>query len=171
MSENVSHELDATKISTFGLESVWHTGGKHPKIEGKSSNHPFVHRVFHYFHHPFWVFSPYFWIDTHIHTNCDQTELRPPSTTLHQKSTKPIAIVLPCPKHSWANIEVTRDARGVGIVNFNIGIPINNIPKNLTNNTMCCHVLQCIVVYFTDTLFVCIVYHHLFLAYPSKHKN
>ena len=31
-------------------------------------NHPFVHRVFHYFHHPFWgVFkSPYFWVDTHI---------------------------------------------------------------------------------------------------------
>ena len=24
-------------------------------------NHPFVHRVFHYFHHPFWGFSPYFW--------------------------------------------------------------------------------------------------------------
>ena len=24
-------------------------------------NHQFVHRVFHYFHHPFWGFSPYFW--------------------------------------------------------------------------------------------------------------
>ncbi len=25
-------------------------------------NHPFVHRVWnHYFHHPFWWFSPYFW--------------------------------------------------------------------------------------------------------------
>ena len=24
-------------------------------------NHPFVHRVFHYFHHPFWGFYPYFW--------------------------------------------------------------------------------------------------------------
>ena len=24
-------------------------------------NHPFVHRDFHYFHHPFWGFSPYVW--------------------------------------------------------------------------------------------------------------
>ena len=24
------------------------------------------YRVFHYFHHPFWGFSPYFWVDTHI---------------------------------------------------------------------------------------------------------
>ena len=24
-------------------------------------NHPFVHRVFHYFHHPFWGKNPYFW--------------------------------------------------------------------------------------------------------------
>ena len=23
-------------------------------------------RVFHYFHHPFWEFSPYFWFNTHI---------------------------------------------------------------------------------------------------------
>ncbi len=31
-------------------------GGKTPP------NHPFVHRVFHYFHHPFWgVYHPYFW--------------------------------------------------------------------------------------------------------------
>ena len=30
-------------------------------------NHPFVHRVFHYFHHPFWGFSPYFWFNTHIY--------------------------------------------------------------------------------------------------------
>ena len=30
-------------------------------------NHPFVHRVFHYFHHPFWgVKYPYFWFNTHI---------------------------------------------------------------------------------------------------------
>ena len=37
-----------------------------PKIMGKPPNHPFVHRVFHYFHHPFWGFYPYFWFNTHI---------------------------------------------------------------------------------------------------------
>ena len=31
------------------------------KNMGKPPNHPIVHRVFHYFHHPFWGFSPYFW--------------------------------------------------------------------------------------------------------------
>ena len=30
-----------------------------PKNNGPP-NHPFVHRVFHYFHHPFWGFYPYF---------------------------------------------------------------------------------------------------------------
>ena len=30
------------------------------KNMGKPPNHPFVHRVFPYFHHPFWGFSPYF---------------------------------------------------------------------------------------------------------------
>ncbi len=29
-------------------------------------NHPFVHRVFPYFHHPFWEYQ-YFWGNTHIH--------------------------------------------------------------------------------------------------------
>ena len=29
-------------------------------------NNPFVHRVFHYFHHPFWGKTPYFWVDTHM---------------------------------------------------------------------------------------------------------
>ena len=29
-------------------------------------NHPLNHRVFHYFHHPFWGYHPYFWISTHI---------------------------------------------------------------------------------------------------------
>ena len=33
-------------------------------------NHPFVHRVFHYFHHPFWWFSPYFWFNIHIDGIC-----------------------------------------------------------------------------------------------------
>ena len=31
-----------------------------PKI-GVPPNHPFVDRVFHYFHHPFWGKHPYFW--------------------------------------------------------------------------------------------------------------
>ena len=29
-------------------------------------NHPFVHRVFHYFHHPFWGRTHYFWFNTQI---------------------------------------------------------------------------------------------------------
>ena len=29
-------------------------------------NHPFVHRVLHHFHHPFWGFSSYFWVDIHL---------------------------------------------------------------------------------------------------------
>ncbi len=31
-----------------------------PKIMGKPPNHPFVHRVFHYFHRPFWGPTPIF---------------------------------------------------------------------------------------------------------------
>ena len=38
-----------------------------PKIWEKTQNHPFVHRVFHYFHHPFWGVFPYFWFNTHIY--------------------------------------------------------------------------------------------------------
>ena len=30
------------------------------KNMGKPPNHPFVHRVFHYFHHPFWGKTPGF---------------------------------------------------------------------------------------------------------------
>ena len=43
----------------FGL--IW----MFPK-KGVSLNHPLENRVFHYFHHPFWGFSPYFWFNTHI---------------------------------------------------------------------------------------------------------
>ena len=39
------------------------------KKMGKPPNHPFVHRVFHYFHHPFWgVYHPYFWKHPYILT-------------------------------------------------------------------------------------------------------
>ncbi len=33
----------------------------------KPPNHPMCNRVFHYFHHPFWGFYPYFWFNTHFH--------------------------------------------------------------------------------------------------------
>ena len=37
-----------------------------PKIGGKPPNHPLKNRVLnHYFHHPFWGFSPYFWKHPH----------------------------------------------------------------------------------------------------------
>ena len=39
-----------------------------PKIgEHYPPNHPFVHRVFHYFRHPFWWFYPYFWKHPYQH--------------------------------------------------------------------------------------------------------
>ena len=45
-------------------KDVWfamHMGGP-PKIWGlKTPNHPFVHRVFHYFHHPFLETPIYVW--------------------------------------------------------------------------------------------------------------
>ena len=41
--------------------------GVEPKIRGfYPPNHPFVHRVFHYFHHPFWGPTPIFG-NTHLH--------------------------------------------------------------------------------------------------------
>ena len=46
------------QFSTKSSASIWvlnqKKGGKTPP------NHPFVNRVFHYFHHPFWVFLPLF---------------------------------------------------------------------------------------------------------------
>ncbi len=45
-----------------GYTDIW----AFPKIS-VPPNHPFVHRVFHDFHHPFWgVKSPYFWFNTHM---------------------------------------------------------------------------------------------------------
>ena len=42
--------------------------GCQPKNRGiLPPNHRPFNRVFHYFHHPFWGFSPYFWVDTHIY--------------------------------------------------------------------------------------------------------
>ncbi len=37
---------------------------------GKPPNHPFVHRLFHYFHHPFWDTFPPIFGSTSIYTNC-----------------------------------------------------------------------------------------------------
>ena len=31
-------------------------------------------RLFHYFHHPFWVFTPYFWFNTHMCHPCTFSE-------------------------------------------------------------------------------------------------
>ncbi len=61
------------QFSTKSSASIWvlnqKKGGKTPP------NHPFVNRVFHYFHHPFWVFFyHYFWVDTHFCLNKNQLE-------------------------------------------------------------------------------------------------
>ena len=39
-----------------------------PKIVGFPPKHPFVHRVFHDFHHPFWVFLSLFLVQHPYHT-------------------------------------------------------------------------------------------------------
>ena len=44
-----------------GLGCIW----AFPRIM-VPPNHPFVHRVFHHFHHPFWGFYPYVWFNTHM---------------------------------------------------------------------------------------------------------
>ena len=55
-----------------------------PKIGVGPPNHPFVHRVFHDFHHPFWGFYPYFWIDTQMNLmvlpcgRCEHLDLQHP---------------------------------------------------------------------------------------------
>ena len=46
------------------LEGIW----EFPKIMGKPPNHQFVHRVFHYFNHPFW--GPHMsWVYHRVSTN------------------------------------------------------------------------------------------------------
>ena len=52
------------KTQGFCIYSIW----VFPKIGVGPPNHPFVHRVFHYFHHPFGGFPHYFWRATHITT-------------------------------------------------------------------------------------------------------
>ena len=57
-----------TVIINLNWYPIWiYLYGCFQRIMGKPPNHPFVHRVFHYFHHPFWRFSPYFWFNTHIY--------------------------------------------------------------------------------------------------------
>ena len=48
------------------VRTICHHDWVFPKIM-VPPNHPFGHRVFHYFHHPFWgVYHPYFWFNIHI---------------------------------------------------------------------------------------------------------
>ena len=55
-----------------------------PKI-GVLPNHPFVHRVFHYFHHPFSGNYPYFWVQHPCITWCKF--LRKPNSLTNNKNT------------------------------------------------------------------------------------
>ena len=52
------YRYQVMKITYLNISLVY---GWRSKNLGKPPNHPFVHRVFHYSHHPFWWFSPYFW--------------------------------------------------------------------------------------------------------------
>ncbi len=53
--------LETCQFHPFFLKMVTYTTWVFPKIGVGPPNHPFVHRVFHYFHHPFWGNPPYFW--------------------------------------------------------------------------------------------------------------
>ncbi len=58
----VSRKKPWVSLTLAGQKAMKVTIWVFPKImvPPKPPNHPFVHRVFHYFHHPFWVF-PYVW--------------------------------------------------------------------------------------------------------------
>ncbi len=68
----LSNKLDHQDPNVFGehdftTQQLKLQMGVEPRIGvAYPPNHPFVHRVFHYFHHPFWGFSPYFWFNTQI---------------------------------------------------------------------------------------------------------
>ena len=53
--------LDISILIWYGKSSIW----VFPKI-GVPPNHPFVHRVFHYFHHPFWGVNTPIFGNTHM---------------------------------------------------------------------------------------------------------
>ena len=57
---NLQNGQNSSGILFFVYMDVSKNLGKPPP------NHPFVHRVFHYFRHPFWGFSPYFWKHPYI---------------------------------------------------------------------------------------------------------
>ena len=60
--------LDSVGSETLFLHT-WLQNGCFPKIRGNPPNHPWINRVFHYFHHPFWGgFSPYFWTHRYVCT-------------------------------------------------------------------------------------------------------
>ena len=48
--------------------------GVFPKNRGKTHQIIHFYRVFHYFHHPFWVFSPYFWKHPYHDVICVATD-------------------------------------------------------------------------------------------------
>ena len=63
----VSHQEKLMFKTARKLERIW----MFPKIVGENPpNHPLKNRVFHYFHHPFWGCSPYFW--KHPYAVCHQ---------------------------------------------------------------------------------------------------
>ena len=58
-------------------------------------NHQFVHRVFPYFHHPFWGTHPYFWFNTligPIQKHEQPNPFQPPSVKRIRTSTSPSAL-------------------------------------------------------------------------------
>ena len=58
------YHLSTSEISPFSLRDIW----LFPKIVGFPPKSSIFIGFFHYFHHPFWGFYPYFWFNTHIST-------------------------------------------------------------------------------------------------------
>ncbi len=55
---------------------------------GKPPNHPLKNRVFHYFHHPFWGFSPYFWFNIHMRLMVSRQPFSPSGRAPGEKTSR-----------------------------------------------------------------------------------
>ena len=73
-------------------------------------NHPFKNRVFHYFHHPFWGFSPYFWEHPYVYVGfrfCGSSALHVESLCLD------VSLIMTSPsndpKSHWSQCECEID--------------------------------------------------------------
>ena len=92
MSWNMDHEISPHKISKISKTQKFVHCHMHslmvflfcliwmfPKIVGETPQIIHFNSVFHYFHHPFWGFSPYFWKHPYMHPGKKSTVQIPAS--------------------------------------------------------------------------------------------